>query len=126
MMDYDGDHYVPPAPALSVRVSNPYLRRSEKLRAKLDTGADVTVLPTKSLKGLGLVPVRVVKVRGYDGRVKFVASYLADFSISKFTSMMVEVLGAERDDVLLGRNILNQMTATLRGKDLSFDLSDPR
>lgn len=126
MMEYDGEHYMPPAPALSVTVSNLYLGRSDKLRAKLDSGADLTVIPMKSLKRLGLVPMRVIKVRGYDGRVKSVASYLANFSISKFTSEMVEVLATERDDVLLGRNILNQMTALLRGKDLSFDLSDPQ
>lgn len=125
-MDYDEEHYDPPAPALTVTIFNPYLRLHEELRALLDSGAALTVLPMRSVRKLSLVPVQVIKARGYDGRVKSVATYLVNFSISKFTFEMVEVLGAERGDVLLGRNILNDMTALLEGKALTFDLSDPR
>lgn len=124
-MKYDAEHYNPPAPALAVNAINPYLQLSDELRAKLDFGADLTVLPMESVKKLGLVPVQMIKARGYDGKVKSVATYLANLSFRELTFEMVEVLGAERSDALLGRNVLNQMTALLRGKDLEFDLSDP-
>ncbi len=125
MINYDREHYRPPEAALTVTVSSPYVRLSEQMRAKLDSGADMSVLPMRSMKKLNLVPVQVIKARGYDARLKSVPTYLANVSFFNFAFEMIEVLGAERGDVLLGRDVLNQITATLRGKELKFDLSDP-
>jgi hypothetical protein len=38
---------------------------------------------------------------------------------------MVEIAASPRQDVLLGRDVLNHFILTLNGKDLTFELRDP-
>ena len=41
MNRYDTKQFEPPAPAIMVEVSNRYEKMSEKLKGKIDTGADI-------------------------------------------------------------------------------------
>lgn len=117
--------YEPPAPALTVKLTRPLSSQSSESRAKIDTGADITVVPQQAVSGLGLVPARRLTVASFDGREESGYTYFVDISFEGFEFPMVEAISARRPDVLLGRDLLNLLKATLDGKGLNFELLDP-
>jgi predicted aspartyl protease len=117
--------YSPPAPSLKVRLTRPFSDLSMELEAKLDTGADMTVLPQHVVSELMLIPARRVFVLSFDGREVSKYTYFVNISFNNFEYKMVEVIDAKRQDVLLGRDILNKLKTILDGKNLFFDLHDP-
>lgn len=60
--------YSPPAPSLKVRFTRPFSDRSLEFQAKLDTGADMTVIPQHAVNELGLNPASRVSVSSFNGR----------------------------------------------------------
>jgi len=123
-MKYSFNHS-PPAPALTVRFTRPLSTQSIELQAKLDTGADITVLPQSAINEFRLMPAGRISVFSFNGREEWRYTYFVDLSFHNSKFPMVEVIGARRHDALLGRDVLNLMKITLDGKDLSFDLLDP-
>lgn len=118
-------NYNPPAPSLKIRFSRPSSTRSLELQAKLDTGADITVLPQHTINELRLIPARRISVSSFDQREVWKYTYFVDLSFKNFEFPMVEVISARRRDALLGRDVLNLLKTTLDGKTLNFDLLDP-
>lgn len=123
-MKYSLD-YNPPAPSLKVRLHSPFSTYSIELQAKLDSGADITVLPQQTISELRLIPASRVSILSFDGREKWEYTYFVGLSFNSFKFPMVEVIGAKRRDALLGRDVLNLLKTELNGKTLSFDLLDP-
>ena len=123
-MKYSFD-YIPPAPSLKVKLTNPFSNRSLELHAKLDTGADMTVLPQNAIGKLRLIPASRISVSSFDGREVWRYTYFVNLSFHNFEYRMVEVISAKRRDTLLGRDILNRLKTILDGKNLSFSLHDP-
>jgi len=123
-MRYSSD-YSPPAPSLKIRFTAPLSTRSTELQAKLDTGADITVLPQHVIGELRLIPSSRVSVSSFDGREDWKYTYFVNLSFQHFDFPMTEVIGARRRDALLGRDVLNKVKAILDGKERSFDLLDP-
>jgi len=123
-MKYSFD-YNPPAPALKVRLTKPLSNQFVELQARLDTGADMTVLPEDAVDRLRLIPASRVSVLSFTGEEVLKYTYFIDLAFNGYKLPMVEALGARRGDVLLGRDVLNMLKATLDGKALSLDLSDP-
>ena len=117
-------NYRPPAPALNVRLTKPLSNQFLELEAKLDTGADITVLPHYAIGELRLIPAGHVSVSSFDGREEGRYTYFVGLSFRDFKFPMVEVISAGRRDVLLGRDVLNMLKATFDGKTLNFDLLD--
>src|SRR5205085_11950550 len=67
MPAYDSSFH-PPAPVAEVTVTHPVTgAESGMLRGKLDTGADITVIPERVVAQLGLTPKGLLWTRGYDG-----------------------------------------------------------
>jgi len=118
-------NYSPPAPSIIVRVSKPLSKRSLELQAKLDTGADMTVLPQRTISELGLIPASRVSVASFNGRELLRYTYFVNIRFNDFECRMVEVIGARRRDVLLGRDVLNEVKLVLDGKNLSLEVHDP-
>lgn len=106
----------PPAPYLDLKI-RPSFRamRFVSQRAKLDSGASLTVLPSSLIDQWGLASIGVVTLRGYDGQVSSRPTYLVDLMIGKKRFLQVEVTLARRTNVLLGRDVLNQLRITLDG-----------
>lgn len=123
-MNYSSE-YSPPAPSLKVKLTKPFSGRSLELQAKLDTGADITVLPQHTISELRLIPASRVSVSSFDGQEARRYTYFVNLSFNGFEYKMVEVIGAQRRDALLGRDILNRLKTILDGKTLSFSLLDP-
>jgi predicted aspartyl protease len=125
MHQYDRG-FTPPAPVVDVVVMHP-LRQAERagVRGKLDTGADLTVIPSRLVVQLGILPHGQVWARGYDGVHTRRHVYYVRMILEETVLASVRCIAADRAYVLLGRNVLNRFVATLDGKKLTFDLRDP-
>lgn len=95
------------------------------MQAKLDAGADITVLPQHAISELRIIPAGHVSVSSFDGRLEWKYTYFVNLLFLNFNLPMIEVIGAKRRDALLGRDVLNLFKAVLDGKGLSLDLFDP-
>lgn len=74
---------------------------------------------------LALEPTGDILASGCDCKVALLPTYTVTFEVENYTLQDVEVTVSPREDVLLGRDLLNHFILTLNGKDLSFDLKDP-
>lgn len=118
--------FSPPAPVADVTVVNPTTGvNSGALRGKLDSGADVTVIPQRLVAELGMTPRGRIWTRGYDGTYAQRLIYYVRLTVESFDLLTVRCIAADRVDVLLGRNVLNRFIITLDGKNLTFELKDP-
>jgi predicted aspartyl protease len=118
--------FSPPAPVAEVTVLHPVTgTRSGVLRGKLDSGADVTVIPEQLVTQLGLTPRGRIWTRGYDGTYAQRLVYYVRLRVENFDLAVMRCVAADRTNVLLGRNVLNRFILTLDGKALTFELQDP-
>lgn len=115
----------PPAPYLDLRV-RPSVQRRRFLpqRAKLDSGASMTVIPNSLVVRWGLIPHSAVAVRGYNRRLSIRPAYVVDLEIGKKRFAQIKVTVSPRDNVLLGRDVLNQLKITLDGPSRMTEIHD--
>lgn len=116
----------PPGPMVDVTI-RPIGRAEPKhtLPGKLDTGADITVIPPSLVDDLQLIPEMPIAMMSYDGLETERAAYFVDLEIAGHKLESIEVVAAPRNNILLGRDVLNHFSITLNGKDLTFEMWDP-
>lgn len=117
---------LPPAPILKVKVSNPYnpgVRGIEK-EGLIDSGAFMTAIPEDFVGKLKILPARKIPTKGYKEGEQTHFTYFVDVSFDGY-SFYTEVIAVKRKNVLIGRDILNQLKLILDGKNLNFDILDP-
>ncbi len=123
MWPYDHD-IEPPAPFLQVLVhppAHPDVARS--IRAKLDTGADVSAILASLVKELHLRPESRLLIEGYDLRLITLNTYYVALVVAQARFRRLEVIAFPEKYILLGRDVLNHFYARLDGPELVFDLS---
>ena len=121
MSTYSSD-FLPPAPTLEVVICNAQTGATATVLAKLDTGADGSVIPATLVEQLGLIPFdRLVSI-AFDGSAEEQLSYLVDLSFAERTFTDLEVIAAPLAYVLVGRDILNQVVTILNGPDQLLDI----
>jgi len=126
---YD-DSQFPPAPILYVRLSAPgEPANSESLPALVDTGADFTLVPLRWLLRVDAPESRWAFLRGLWSEQRQITLYLTDLHLDTGTLSGVEVAGIEDEDeleenrqIVLGRNILNQLILLLDGPQKQTDV----
>ncbi len=92
---------------------------------KIDTGADITIIPFTLVQELDLVPKYRLRMRGYDGNETERLGYDVGLEILGYKFDFFQVIAAPRDNVLLGRAVLNSFIITLDGKSQTFEMRDP-
>ena len=123
MWAYDRSVY-PPTPFVDIRISPPLSSAlGRPLRAKLDTAADISCIPTDLIDEFSLLPVRTVPVEGYDGVQETVYTYTVTLEVAAVRFRHLEVVSIPEKYALLGRDVLNHFYIQLNGPDLTFHMS---
>ena len=114
---------VPPAPFLSVHISNLVgTPEPAALPAKVDTGADLTAIPSTLVDQLSLAPAGEIQVEGYDGRQSTLTCYDITLLVAHLRVVGLQVVPFSEDYALLGRDALNLLRLLLDGPDLSLEI----
>jgi predicted aspartyl protease len=116
---------VPPAAFVQVQVTNPTTGASRWLSAKLDTGASMSVIPDAVVEALSLPPRSEARFYAFDGSSSVRHLFHIDLEMEGHRMALLEVTSSSRQDMLLGRDVLNQFIITFNGKDLTFEIMDP-
>jgi len=116
----------PPAPFVPVRLAS-LADRSEPVavRAKIDTGADLTVIPARLVEQLQLMPAGEIEVEGYDGRRATLRTYDVNLHIDQLSLPGLLVIAFSEDYVLPGRDVLNRLRVLLDGPALTTEILTP-
>ena len=114
--EYDDITNDPPAPFLSIRISHPARPDAPlDLRAKVDTGADISALPNDIVNALRLAPSGELRVAGYDGQPTTVTVYAARVTLPDGQRGRLNVLTVPTEYALLGRDLVNHLRLLLDG-----------
>jgi hypothetical protein len=123
MWPYDRD-IEPPALFLKVLLHPPeHPDMAQNIRAKLDTGADVSAIPAPLVEELNLRPESQMLIEGYDLCLVTLNTYYVALMVAQVRFRRLEVITFPEKYMLLGRDVLNHFYARLDGPELMFDLS---
>lgn len=117
MPKYDAENFDPPAPVAYVSLRDPATGASlSDVPMLIDTGADVTLLPSKYVEEIGVHPAAevVYEIQVFDGESKFAEVVELESILlgKKFTGQFLLI---DQPIGILGRNILNVLSITLDG-----------
>lgn len=119
-------HHEPPAPFLAVQVEHPqHPRRTAQLSAKVDTGADISVIPLRIAQSLDLESAGRVQAMGFERQEQTYPVYLARLIIPSGQRGLVHVLAGSSDETILGRDVLNHLRLLLDGPALTLEILPP-
>jgi predicted aspartyl protease len=114
--------FLPPAPTLEVAICNVQTGITTMILAKIDTGADSSVIPDVLVDDLELIPFDTLLSIAFDGNTEEQTSYLIDISFAGRTFSDLEVITAPLEYVLIGRDVLNHFVTTLNGPDQQLEI----
>ncbi len=111
------DTYSPPMPALEIQLGYPGETLTlGPLTAIVDTGADGTLIPQSLIDEIGAPLVDDVRVRSPWGRWRYLQLFTVDIGLETLRLPAIEVVGDDLgDEIILGRNVLNQLRLLLDG-----------
>jgi predicted aspartyl protease len=116
----------PPAPFIYVAVHHPVGQAAtDRLPSLIDSGADITAVPTAVADRLRLVKFSDVVLAGYVGPKVLAESYGVNLTLHDFDLTAVEVVLTDASYVILGSEILNQLHITLDGPQLRLEIQRP-
>ena len=112
-------NYFPPAPAAQVVIAVPIENtRTEPISAFIDTGADATLVPLNYLLNVDAPRTEEMMISSQWGEGRRVWLYLVNIQIGEILISDIEVVGDEMsDEIILGRDVLNQLRLLLDGPD---------
>lgn len=94
------------------------------LQAIVDSGADGTLIPNQFLKKLNLRSTRKAQMRGVSGYAYPVDLYLVSLQIATLSLYGVWVVSDKQNQIIMGRNVLNQMRIHLDGLSQVIEILD--
>ncbi len=113
---YDSN-YFPPAPFINIRLGPPEQSLGVgPLSAFVDSGADATIVPLRHLRLLQTQADDRKYLRSQCGERRLVDIYFVDVGIGDVRLPLIEVIADDLgDEIILGRNVLNQLRVVLDG-----------
>ena len=122
MLPYDKS-FKPPAVVIDIKIVKPVEEREKMLRAIVDTGASLSVIPETVVDELQLIPQTSVNAKAYDGTRKEVDGYYTDIVIGENRFETIKVVTTKQEHALIGRDIINNFTLILKGKEEIFQIN---
>jgi predicted aspartyl protease len=118
--------FTPPAPMVELRVRAPGGAERRKLEAKIDSGADLCIVPDDVVAELDLPPVRTVRAAGFDGAHREALLYHCSIELAGHHFPHVEALATRRRYTIVGRNVLQALVVRLDGPGSTLSIERPR
>jgi predicted aspartyl protease len=116
--------YSPAAPVVNIQIGVPgEAVNNTEYPAFIDTGADGTIIPSAYLRQFDIEPDSQRYLRSQWGDRRTVDVYLMDIVVNTIHLSPVEIVADELgNEIILGRNVLNQLIITLDGPDNVFEI----
>ncbi len=126
ILPYLTEGFVIPAPAVKVQVVNPETKAKESGIARLDYGADITVIPFAVMEKLKLDLAGSAFTAGYNdpGEEQFLFSCTLQLRSLRFSN--VKVIATSTTEVLIGLDVLNTLHICLDGEKRKFEIIEKR
>lgn len=123
IQSYDSNFY-PAMPVLTIQVQREIDETPIDLTALIDSGADNTMLPVSILERLDAPKSDSVWMVGVGGQRTRVSLYLVFIRFGEFQPIYTRVIGVQsRDEVIIGRDIINQFAVLLNGPAHTVEIS---
>lgn len=116
--------YFPPAPVIQIRFGLPdETLQIGPVSALVDSGADVTIVPTSIPEMLGTESDNDKLIRAYSGDARIVQMYYLDIGIGehRYPAVMVAA-DPQVEQAMIGRNLLNKLIVTLNGPKQELEI----
>ena len=108
--------YDPAAPVIPVKISAPGQGIQEEVLGFIDSGADATMIPATLLRKIKARFVEHRNLRGVTGHRISVKRYLVAIHLGSEVIYGVRAVAtASGSELILGRDVLNQLIVTLNG-----------
>ena len=121
--DYDST-YDPAMPIIEIQIRQRAEQSPLTLKAIVDSGADATMIPLEYLRQLQARKVRTKWMRAITGGRYEVDLYTIAVQIGDRPLGYIDVVGSGwQDEVIAGRDLLNQYTVTLNAPAHTVELS---
>jgi hypothetical protein len=99
----------------------------KEVEAKIDTGADISVIPEELRKELRLKPRGIIYTRGpFEKESKRCPTFYITLSINLSFSFELEVISLHQKNFLIGRDLLNQIVLHANGPSEFFELTNEK
>lgn len=113
--EYDR-HYFPAFPILEFTVAGAEPSQQQSLSGLIDSGSDVTQIPLPILKKIGARDIDDRWVRDVSGLRYPVTMFMVQLQIGTLILPGMQVVGRTGlTEVIIGRDVLNQLIVTLNG-----------
>lgn len=121
---YD-DNFDPPALVLPAVLSSVVRSRPQvQFPALIDTGAEITAVPTPAIQRLDLYAVGRIDVEDVHARIETVNIYIVRITVGDTLAREIEVVPTEHPFIILGRDWLADFHLYLNGPEEVFLISD--